>query len=543
MGFTEVNELRKSGKLHEALAMALDDLRNDDSAWSRKAIFWVDNDLLKKAVAEGDSDSAQRLLAEMEEHSSHFVADEYSDKALHYARLKANHHWQEVRDAVEKSKGNARDAEQAYNTVKAFYDAGQLDSSQLQDFGWIIYRYCKQIVGWYDSSKARAALATYLKLDVERPSLLHSGILRLAIELEKNNKANFKFTRFLEMWGFDNFSDDDWRQFRTDDGKTLPSVVQNAIYKYVAELKDDKITTVPDAFVALLDKAIERMPRVPMLQYQKARLLGIVGKRDEAFAILKELPAKIKQPFLWGDIADLAPTRELSIAALCKLITEQRNENFLGDARLRLAKLLIADGRYKEALREAETFYDARRAAGWKIDDDYVAVRSAIPIDTKLIADNNALYKKQLESLEELLYTDAIEQVMVWCGFFYTNKLGKTRTRLVASDGSSLVVAPKSLSQMAHNEFNFFNVRIKDNKLLSLKPITAAEGEKRFIVQSGTIVIRTAANGRPYGKVPHVFIGEEHLKNLRDGDSVRLVGGERNGKRQAFVVMKVEKNN
>lgn len=55
MPFKEVTSLRKSGKLEEALSMALHDPENcPDEIWNKRAIAWVYYDYLKQYTAFAD---------------------------------------------------------------------------------------------------------------------------------------------------------------------------------------------------------------------------------------------------------------------------------------------------------------------------------------------------------------------------------------------------------------------------------------------------------------------------------------------------------
>ena len=67
--------------------------------------------------------------------------------------------------------------------------------------GWDIYRYMKGNIEQMESQEARTLLACYMKMEPEKPSLLHSLMLNIALRMAKKF-PDFQFDRFFEMWEY-----------------------------------------------------------------------------------------------------------------------------------------------------------------------------------------------------------------------------------------------------------------------------------------------------------------------------------------------------
>lgn len=69
-------------------------------------------------------------------------------------------------------------------------------------------------------------LAAYLKLPVDRPSLVHSCILGIAVKIS-SEYSDFQFPQFLQMWGYDRYLRNEDKQRQTGkDGRSYPSLMQ-----------------------------------------------------------------------------------------------------------------------------------------------------------------------------------------------------------------------------------------------------------------------------------------------------------------------------
>ena len=58
--FKEVGQLRKTGKLQEALNMALDDYNQNADIWNARSLYWVYFEYLKDAAEQGFAEGDEK---------------------------------------------------------------------------------------------------------------------------------------------------------------------------------------------------------------------------------------------------------------------------------------------------------------------------------------------------------------------------------------------------------------------------------------------------------------------------------------------------
>lgn len=106
------------------------------------------------------------------------------------------------------------------------------------DTAWSIYRYLAANLGQMESRQARTLLAIYLKLPVEKPSLIHSCILAVAVKMSEKFD-DFMFHRFLAMWGYpDNLRAEDHERRRGKSGMPHASLKERTDSRLHRHLHD-----------------------------------------------------------------------------------------------------------------------------------------------------------------------------------------------------------------------------------------------------------------------------------------------------------------
>lgn len=222
MSFKEVNNLRKSGRLDEALKLAESDLQSEKSHWTYSALFWVLRDYCNQYISQNHYQYALNVIQRMES-----VVDYINDNdgVAHSALQSLRRHitplWRDVNSLLELSKNGQE--ESAYTQICELNRNNTLSPLLHEDFGWVIYRYLKKCYESCGSLNARKALHTYLQLETKRPSTLHSQILNVAT-LISEKYGDFKFLPFLEYWDVEMLSDVDFRSSIWNDRVIQPLV-------------------------------------------------------------------------------------------------------------------------------------------------------------------------------------------------------------------------------------------------------------------------------------------------------------------------------
>lgn len=357
MSFKQVQELRKRGQLNEAYRQAVADFKQNDDSWAASALFWVLRDLAERELDQGRLAQAARCVARLERLQPRFDHPAGPD------------------------------------------DGREHGLTHRTGLAWAYCRLARACVKQQQAAQAKPWLLKYMALKrLPRPSGLHSSIMQVAVEVDKAIPQDFKFTAFLQLWGFDDFMDDDWVEGQKD-GKRFNSLVEKAIGRYFAELKADAIKAVPQGFEALLNQAAATYRWKPVYAYRQGRLMLMRGDRAGALQVFLGLTRRIKLPFIWKEIAQLADDPKLKKAALCQYISRQRSDNFVGRLHLDLAAILIADGNPAAALSELNTYAATARRAGRHLSPTHARLLARIPAGTVATAGNRRLYQQAAQWL------------------------------------------------------------------------------------------------------------------------------------------------
>ena len=144
MSVRDVTNLRKEGRLNEALELARHELNEDPNEWTRMSLFWVLRDFaMNQFVPTNNLEQARYCLDQMEELLPDMMDDNGAGKRAYqnlYKLILPNAN--EIKQISDMSKTNPNEAYQRI-TEKFGTDAKNIDPKLHEDFGWIVYRYMK----------------------------------------------------------------------------------------------------------------------------------------------------------------------------------------------------------------------------------------------------------------------------------------------------------------------------------------------------------------------------------------------------------------
>lgn len=196
-----IESLRREGRLQEARRLGEDSVACADAdAGCCAALFDVYLDIARQCIdtgvtsyLPGISERMAQLLPDIDDGGRSLkLYNELLKSQLPHSRV--------ITDACKLSKKSGHEDE-AYSTLTALgIPLHQLPHEFHEEIGYVIYRYARTCIS-HDrpSTIVRCLLRDYLALDNERPSALHSLILRLAVRLARTT-PEFNFGRFFEMW-------------------------------------------------------------------------------------------------------------------------------------------------------------------------------------------------------------------------------------------------------------------------------------------------------------------------------------------------------
>lgn len=375
MPFKEVKELRKSGRLEEALAMAnLDLVKEPANIWNKRSIAWVYHDYLKEYATKDDFEKFNGYLIKLIE------LELPSDEKM------------------------------VFDTCA--YQIGKLIFSFAND-------------EHIDYSKVNSLFENIKTFHYTKPSESYSYLYKA---FHKCNKNWSNYLQFANWWGFENFSSEDYlsEEFK---GRKIMSVVEQAYIAYSKKLLEgestkaegyalhktiDRIKT--NDFFHKLDNIIEKHPEYQYPPYFKAKLLLAIGDETDVLTNFIPFAKKKKNDFwVWELLADTFQLGdERKIACLCKALSLKTPNEFLINTRQKLAEILIKQNNFQIAKTEIEEIISARTENKWPIPKQITEwTEKDWYKNVSRQKDNFTFYKQYLKSADEILFADSPEEIIV----------------------------------------------------------------------------------------------------------------------------------
>lgn len=538
MTVKEIYALYKSGNHTEAMAAAETEFAKSANKYTAGALFYCLNEQHKQQSGDDAAATFERMKALFNDFGSDY---EYMQKAMPYAEKRAIPHYYEIAAAVENAKHGA-DAISLHKQVSNWYNDGELDANLYQSFGWLTYYALKQ-TNISNVQNRKILLNQYLKLNLPKPSILHSRILSEAIKVEKNTPLQFRIRDFVRLWGLENLRDEDWKQFTTDAGHTMSSTVEKLIGVYVKELETDRVEA-PDEFCQLVDKALEKYPGNQNLPLNKAKVLSSQGRIDEALAYYKDMILRTPSKFyLWEQASDFVQDRDTKIGLLCKALTCGTDDNFVVNVRLSLAKLLIEAGMPSNAKYELEKHLQTRQANGWSIKEEFRNIYNHLAT-VEAAADNNAIYAKYSVKADEFIYsafpTVLAVKVDERQNYDRNHPGRKIGTWILRTEKSTEWLRKPTKFGLNRNTPNgtTFDIKVNDGKVVWIKPHIGTVDESWLKEDSGEVRIETNQNGKRFAHIAGTYVGEKLLKGVNEGQQLKVLSRKQDdGRWRAIAVL------
>ena len=523
MTIKEITALRKSGQLSQALAAAENEIAQNANNYTASALFWCLKDLAKQQ----DRVDALATLERMQSlYETCCGGDELMQKALAAVSRMLQPLFGDIKDLTEKAKAG-ENVYTEYKAIEELFKNNKLDETLYLDFGWLVY-YVLKHTPLTDAHIRKVLLSNYLKLNLPKPSVLHSLILTEAIKVEQNTPLQFRIRDFISLWGLDNLREEDWEQFHTDDGKTLPSSVEKLIGVYAKELKTDHVES-PEEFIQLVDKALERYPKSQNMPYFKASVLISQGKTDEALAYYKDLILRFPSKFdLWDHAAELIDDIDTKIGLRCKALTCGTDDEFVGGVRLRLADLLMQKNLMSNAKYELDRFRSTYENKGWRLKSEYWQMQKQLQ-DVQPSDDNAGMYARFAANADEFIYSALPVNLAIKVAESLNDDRNhpgrKIMTWILRTDKS--VVRLRKPAKFGLNKRTpngvAFDVKMQGDKIVWIKSHIGSISEPWVKVLSGEVRLRTDRNGKKYSIIAGSYVGGALLKDVNEGQSVKIL--------------------
>lgn len=406
----EVFRLRKSGDVEGAYSLALTRLdAQDRDEWDIRAFGWCLVDLIKKGDA---ADPKRHRYAEQLESLKVPAGDDVLSKQRLFALSMVGEGSEDLKKARNLSKsGDHRAAVAMYGDL---FRSGNLGADSHMNFGWDIYKATRQIMaaagedGMMPSAVAevRQNLAAYMKLEIEKPSLLHSIVLQQALKL--GSADHLKVMAFVRIWGLENLRPEDYVRDDGDDGKQYPALAERCMQHAGKEAAAGKQADQMEFILPHVERAIVRYPDNIWLKFNLVKLLKELGRTDEALVkAIDFAKSKASEYWTWDLLGDLQADQSLGTACYCKALSCSQDDNFVSGVRLKLARHLADAGHHPEAKGEIVHVIEFKQRMRHKLPAEVARLQGEAWFSgTVAVVPTPAFYSRFAAQADEILFSN-----------------------------------------------------------------------------------------------------------------------------------------
>ena len=308
--------------------------------------------------------------------------------------------------------------EEAYEAIRPMYAVHQGKYTTLCMF-WTANDILKKRIleqRMDEAEKIFKALLRVLPNIDDKDGKALSSILYDAVALDKESKS-FCMLDFLEQLKVEKLSDEDWKTIVTPavagtPSHPIPSVAQqlltcafHELQKQMygdfmtksAPLSHDEVLASSLKVMPLLQEAMRRNPHDKHNQRYMAVVYTIMGEREKAVDIYRQLLKRSRDSYLYAELAELIDDSGQKAALYCQAIQNQRQEKFRTGYRLELARLLIERDKSRAAY-ELQKCVATRKALGFHNTRDIEQmVQQVDGIQPTTDAEQQDFYRKMAE--------------------------------------------------------------------------------------------------------------------------------------------------
>lgn len=398
---------RKTGEIEEAYQMALQRMgAPDKDEWDERAFGWCLIDLIKRDAKAGQQANLSHYRQQLEAITVP-ESDDVLTKQRQFAISLCSPQGQRINEAKQLSKAGQHDRAAAIYRELLQDTPGDRDLSV--SLGWELYRLVKKLLDQSDANlrPIKQNLNEYLRLNVEKPSLLHSVILQVAAKFAGADR--FNMAAFCRLWNLEFLRPEDWERFRTDDSKELPALAERVIQQASKEAGRTQDPGLASYILPYLDRALGEYSDNIWLFLNKAKVLLTLQRNEDAFKFALDVArAKPNDYWVWELLGDICSTDDpdLSLSCYCKALLCSSDDRFSVKVRGKLAMMLVKRNKFPEAKCEINRFLNIKRQEGNKVspeieqfeNQDWYCATSAPSSNDEFYKDNAGVAESTLFS-------------------------------------------------------------------------------------------------------------------------------------------------
>jgi len=474
MSFKEVTNLRKEGKLEEALVMAEQDFRNDPNGeWPKRAIALVYYSYLKKTQEKND---LKEMITNVEKITNLNLPD----------------------------------------NEKLIFD----------NIAWSLgkYLYANKTVSEDNLNRLFELIKDF---PFTKPKNSYSFLLKA---YSKHSQNWSRFVEFTRWWGMDNFLHEDYEPFITEGGRKVTALVES-IYISISK----KLLILPlnidliKRFIPRIAKVSAEYKNMQYPPYYYAKLQLAIGDIEGFIKAFLPFARKKRNDFwVWNLLSEIySKDSEEYFSCLCKSLSCRAPAKFTINVKEKLARVFETNEQYPQAKTEYVEIIDAITAEGWNLKDKHKNWQlKSWWNDTKPPHNNYKIYNANIDIAEKLLFADKPETLIA---IDIVNK-EKTVFSFIASKELEGFIHYGKL-KLNPNPGDIYAVRFKeqpkDNKstfrqVYSIHKTEKTPSDEIFKTVEGKITIKP---GNSFGFINNIFVSGNLIKNnkLKDGQLISIV--------------------
>lgn len=368
---TNVSELRKAGKLDEALELGLKELVEfPDDVWKKRNLAWVYYDLLKQNVSLGNFDKIKDILQNIVEIGLS------NDERILFDNIA----WQLVK------------------IINTLSKEEKIDYIKVND----IFEICKSLY-------------------FEKPSVQYSALLRGFHKAYKGNRL--KYTEMIEWWELENLMSEDYQKtiFEGTDIPALADQIYVGYAKHILPIKNVYGEVIFDKekaenFLPILEEIGEKYPSYQYIPYRQAQILLALGDKENMLSALLPFARKKKNDFWIWDIISNAFEEDKNkvFACLCKGLSCPADEKMTTKLREKIIPFFLERKLYKEAKTEVNKIISIKETNGHNIPNNILSYKNTEWYKNAIAENSNIhLYKKYVPIAEEVLFSEFSEEYIL----------------------------------------------------------------------------------------------------------------------------------
>lgn len=399
----EIFALRKAQQLDEAYLLVNELIAQDtDDAWEIKACAWCLIDLIKREAQMPHS----ALLPTLRQQLVILKIDPKDDilkKQLDSLQFLTSPFGQDVLRA--KAFAKDKNYPESLAIYRRIFNQHTVDDQQLHmSYGWTLYQYGKAL--WTANSQQQANTVKYLlneyfQLNTEKPSILHSCILKLARSLAK--EGQLRIAPFFRMWG-NQFMDEDYQASEDKNNTTYPPFAETILQMVAKEAIRANDRELLHFILPRLQQGIEKFNDNIWFKYYLAKTFLALGQHQEARVFcINVCKAKQSESWAWGLLAEVYRDHDsnMALACYCKALLCKNEEKLKINLRKQLAQMLMVQGLYPEAKFEILTVLQNSD----KTQSDLMSLTQQDWYQhTEVAHDNLEFYRQHADHVDDIVY-------------------------------------------------------------------------------------------------------------------------------------------